>query len=200
MIGLLAGLSAAASVIILGLLLTKAKHYVRVGLIAASERDPILRSLRRRRRNRCIEREVPIVASMYVLCLKSGMNVRLATEAVSQNQHGELAKSLTVALSKCERGSRLADALVSTLPMEMPSVAALADALTCSERYGAPVSTVLERVARQVRRELTREAERRAKNLSVQLLFPVAGCTLPAFALLTVAPLIAGSIEMLAFF
>ena len=37
----------------------------------------------------------------------------------------------------------------------------------------------------------------REVGVPVKLLFPLVGCTLPAFALLTVAPLIAGAVRSL---
>ena len=40
-------------------------------------------------------------------------------------------------------------------------------------------------------------AEEAARRIPVKLLFPLVGCTLPAFALLTVAPLVAGALRSL---
>ena len=42
-----------------------------------------------------------------------------------------------------------------------------------------------------------REAEERARRLPVQLLFPLVVCVLPAFGLLAVVPLLAGSLPAL---
>jgi len=50
-----------------------------------------------------------------------------------------------------------------------------------------------------VRRDRRRKAEEAARRIPVKLLFPLVGCTLPAFALLTVAPLIAGAVRSLHF-
>ena len=70
-------------------------------------------------------------------------------------------------------------------------------ALVASERYGAPVAAGLERLAGEVRRDRRRRAEEAARRVPVKLLFPLVGCTLPAFGLLTVAPLIAGALRAL---
>ena len=66
-----------------------------------------------------------------------------------------------------------------------------------SERYGAPLGAGLERLADEVRRDRRRRAEEAARRIPVKLLFPLVGCVLPAFALLTVAPLVAGALGSL---
>ncbi|MDP9387533.1 MAG: hypothetical protein M3Q48_06280, partial [Actinomycetota bacterium] len=55
----------------------------------------------------------------------------------------------------------------------------------------------LERLAAEVRRQRLRQAEEAARRVPVLLLFPLVLCVLPAFALLTVAPLIAGALREL---
>src|SRR4051812_1318732 len=53
------------------------------------------------------------------------------------------------------------------------------------------------RLAAAARRSRQRRAEEAARKLPVQLLFPLVVCILPAFGLLTVAPLIAGGLRAL---
>ncbi|HET9442168.1 MAG TPA: type II secretion system F family protein, partial [Acidimicrobiales bacterium] len=72
-----------------------------------------------------------------------------------------------------------------------PLVAALVDA----ERYGAPLAAALDRVADAARLARQRAAEEEARRVPVKLLFPLVACILPAFGLLTVAPLIAGGLR-----
>ena len=66
--------------------------------------------------------------------------------------------------------------------------------LVASERYGVPLTEGLDRVAREARLERRRRAEERARRLPVLLLFPLVLCVLPAFGLLTVVPLLVGSL------
>jgi pilus assembly protein TadC len=56
----------------------------------------------------------------------------------------------------------------------------------------------LERVAEQARDVRRRHAEESARRVPVQLLFPLVACVLPAFVLLTVVPLLAGTLRSLA--
>ncbi|MBA3267134.1 MAG: type II secretion system F family protein, partial [Acidimicrobiia bacterium] len=79
------------------------------------------------------------------------------------------------------------------------AVRPLVAALVASERYGAPLVASLERLADEVRRDRRRRAEEAARKVPVKLLFPLVTCTLPAFGLLTVAPLIASAVRSLRF-
>ena len=85
----------------------------------------------------------------------------------------------------------------TTCPRAGEAARPLTAALVASERYGAPVVAGLERLAAEVRRDRRRRAEEAARRVPVKLLFPLVTCTLPAFALLTVAPLIAGTLGSL---
>ncbi|CEA09080.1 Bacterial type II secretion system protein F domain protein [Arthrobacter saudimassiliensis] len=70
---------------------------------------------------------------------------------------------------------------------------ALADlryALTYAAGSGAPAARVLQAQAAQLRRRRMRSLERRAAVLGVRLVLPLGLCALPAFAALTVLPLL----------
>ena len=64
-------------------------------------------------------------------------------------------------------------------------------------RHGSPLLPGLERVGVDARARRRRAAETRARRLPVLLLFPLVLCTLPAFGLLTVAPIVAGTLSSL---
>ena len=69
--------------------------------------------------------------------------------------------------------------------------------LAACERYGAPIGETLTRLAGDARAATRRRSETAIRRLPVQLVFPLVLCILPAFALLTVAPLIAGALHAL---
>jgi pilus assembly protein TadC len=77
------------------------------------------------------------------------------------------------------------------------AVRPLVAALAASERYGAPLADGLVCLADDARRLRRRRAEEAARRLPVTLLFPLVTCTLPAFGLLTVGPLIASAARSL---
>jgi tight adherence protein C len=78
-----------------------------------------------------------------------------------------------------------------------PGIRALAAALVDAERYGTALGPTLDRLAVDARMARHRRAEEAARRVPVKLLFPLVTCILPAFGLLTVAPLIAGGLRAL---
>ena len=78
------------------------------------------------------------------------------------------------------------------------AVRPLVDALVAAERYGAPLAAALDRVADDARTTRRRQREEAARRVPVKLLFPLVFCTLPAFALLTVVPVLLRSLPSFA--
>ncbi|MGQ7295212.1 type II secretion system F family protein [Quadrisphaera sp. KR29] len=71
-----------------------------------------------------------------------------------------------------------------------PAVDALRRALWIAEQTGAPVSALLRSSAEELRRGRQRAAALAAARLGVRVVAPLGLCTLPAFALLAVAPVL----------
>jgi tight adherence protein C len=151
----------------------------------------------RRRRAAALAAEVPDLVDLLVLAVGAGLTVSLAVAAVARRAPGGLAGELGRAAEEAALGRRLADALDDIPARAGEAVRPVVAALVASERYGAPVLSGLERLAGEVRRDRRRRAEEAARRVPVKLLFPLVGCTLPAFGLLTVAPLIAGALRAL---
>jgi hypothetical protein len=89
----------------------------------------------------------------------------------------------------CELGQSFDDALREVATRE-PGVRPLTDTLRTSARLGTPAAPALARLAVDVRSDLRRRAEARARTVPVRLCFPLVGCILPAFALLTIVPVV----------
>jgi tight adherence protein C len=150
-----------------------------------------------RRRREAVLAGLPEVVDLLVLAVGAGLNVPLAVAAVGRRAAGPVAGELRQAGADAARGGRLAD-LLDRLPARLgDEVRPLVTALVASERYGAPLGPGLERLATEVRRQRRRRAEEAARRAPVKLLFPLVLGTLPAFALLTVAPLVAGALRSL---
>jgi len=157
---------------------------------------------RRLRRNRAsapahLERDLPDLVDLLSLAVGAGLSVPAALPAVAPLAPDPLRPGLLAAADELAAG-RASDEVVAGLgqrwgPPARPLVHALADHL----RYGTPVLPALERVAAEARTARRRAAETRARRLPVLLLFPLVLCTLPAFGLLTVAPLVAGTFDSL---
>jgi tight adherence protein C len=153
----------------------------------------------RRTRAAAVVRDLPEAVDLLLLAVGAGLTVPLAVEAVARRGAGPVAAELEQVVAEVRLGRRLADAL-DEVPARLDGGEAtrpLVAALLASERYGAPLIDRLERLAAEVRADRRRRAEEAARRVPVQLLFPLVLCVLPAFALLTVAPLIAGALSSL---
>ncbi len=152
-----------------------------------------------RRRLAAIASDLPDIVDLLVLGVGAGLTVHLAVERVARRATGPLADELRQVVDDVALGRRLADALdVLPSPRRAGEAARpLVGALLASERYGAPLAASLGRLADEVRRDRRRRAEEAARKIPVKLLFPLVTCTLPAFGLLTVAPLIASALRSL---
>lgn len=141
--------------------------------------------------------ELPDVVDLFSLAVGAGLTAHLATDLVADHAAGTIAVALADARRRVRLGEPLADALErATAPLGDP-VRPLVAAVVASDRYGAPLAPSLALVARDARLARRRAAEEAARKVPVKLLFPLVLCTLPAFALLTVVPLLAGSLRSL---
>lgn len=144
-----------------------------------------------------VARDLPDVVDLLTLAVGAGLSVPAALPVVAPVAPATLRPDLAAVAEAVAHG-RPADEAVARLAEHWgsparPLVHALADHL----RYGTPLLPALERVGTESRAGRRRAAETRARKLPVLLLFPLVLCTLPAFGLLTVAPLVAGTFDSL---
>jgi len=159
---------------------------------------PVWRARRRRAGERgVVARAMPEVVDLFAVAVGAGLTVPLAVAAVGARVDGAFGVALRGATSSIAAGRRCADALDDVAADLGADARPLLDALRASERYGAPLSDALLRIAGEVRADRRRRAEEAARRVPVQLLFPLVTCVLPAFALLAVAPLLAGTLGSL---
>lgn len=157
----------------------------------------IARRRRRLRATAAVRRQLPEVVDLLAVSTAAGATVRLAVEAVARRTAGPVGVELRAVVARVHGGRRLADEL-GDLPVRLgEDVRPLVAALVASDRDGAPLGAGLERLAVELRHDRRRRAEAAARRVPVKLLFPLVACILPAFALLTVAPLLAGALSAL---
>jgi tight adherence protein B len=123
------------------------------------------------------------------MAVAAGLTPYLALEVVARSTPAPVAGPLADALSAARGGLRLADALDAEAA-RTPGLAPLLALLAAAERSGAPVAASLARVAVSTRAQARRRAMARARTVPVRLLFPLVFLVLPAFLLLTVAPVV----------
>lgn len=158
-----------------------------------------LTSRHQRRRRAAIATDLPDVVDLLSLAVGAGLSVALAVREVGRRGTGPVAVELRRACAEVALGRRLADTLDDLVHPRRggEAVRGLVAALVACERYGAPLVPALHRLSLEVRADRRRSAEEAARKIPVKLLFPLVTCTLPAFALLTVAPLIASAVRSL---
>jgi tight adherence protein C len=139
----------------------------------------------------------PDVVDLFLLAVDGGCNPRLAVEAVATWSAGPWRDALQVVVGRIAQGERLGTALGALTTRLGEPARRLVVALLDAEHYGVALVPSLERLAAESAVERRRRAEERARRVPVHLLFPLVFCTLPAFVLLTVVPLLAGTLPTL---
>mgnify|MGYP003338599682 CR=1 FL=1 len=93
------------------------------------------------------------------------------------------------------RGHRLAEALPELVTAFGPIAVPFTEAIIAAELDGLPLAPVVERVSADVRAERVRLHDIAVRRLPVRLTLPLVAFTLPAFALLTVAPMVLTAVQ-----
>lgn len=78
-----------------------------------------------------------------------------------------------------------------------PQLGPLGRTLARAAETGAPVSAAMHQLAEDLREEARLAVEARARSVGVSAALPLGGCLLPAFVLVGVVPLVAGSLGVL---
>jgi tight adherence protein C len=152
---------------------------------------------RLRRRDAAIVDQLPDVIDLLRLTTYAGLPVSAAIAGIGDRPGGPVGAALAGARGLLSRGATTGEVLAALLAGCGPAIRPLVDALADHDRYGTPLGPVLDRVAIDCRLRRRRAAEEAARRLPVTLLFPLVLTTLPAFALLTIAPLLVGSFSSL---
>lgn len=158
--------------------------------------------LRRRRRDAAavrasVVRELPDVIDLFSLAVTAGLNVHLAVEAVAGSHSGVVAAAFADARAMASRGIRLHIALALVTDRLGDPVRPLVAVLSATDLGPDQTGAQLAVAASDARLDRRRHGEAEARRIPVRLLFPLVLCVLPAFALLTVVPVIVGSLGSL---
>lgn len=147
---------------------------------------------------RAVVLALPDVVDLLLVAARAGLTVPLAVDAVATRlgPRDPFAAGLGEVRRQVGLGVRWGDALGALHALGEP-VRALVAVLTAAERDGAPLGAPLAAVVEDARLARRRAAEQEARRLPVQLLFPLVTCILPAFGLLTVVPVLAGTLSSL---
>jgi tight adherence protein C len=167
--------------------------------VAAVARRRWAAARQRRRAGDAVKAALPDVVDLLAVAIGAGLTPTLAIRHLATLTPEPFAAAFAEVDRRVARGQRVADALGALIEALGEPIRPVVAAITGTERYGAPLSPTLDLLGHEARRERRRQAEERARTLPVKLCFPLVGCILPAFVLLTIAPLIAGALHSLAY-
>ncbi len=166
-------------------------------IVVAYLRPRVARARGRRQRDERIARNFPDFVELLVVTIGAGCTPVQAFHELAAHATPVLRPVLVEIDRRVADGARFADA-VGHLPTALGPIAqSLADGLALADRYGTPVGPMLDRLASDGRAQRRRNAETAARQLPIRLSFPLVGCTLPSFVLLTIVPLMAGTFSSL---
>ena len=155
---------------------------------------PVWRGRRRRQEVAgAAGRALPEVIDLFSVAVGAGLTVPLAVAAVGTRAAEPFAGAFATVTSRVASGRRCSDALDDVAGDLGPDARSASSSGRASERYGASLGDALLRLSDEVRADRRRRAEAAVRRVPVRLLFPLVTCVLPAFGLLTVAPLLAGT-------
>jgi tight adherence protein C len=141
------------------------------------------------------QRQLPDAIDMLVLGIRAGLTPAQAFVELGRLLPLPIGSHVAEVVRRYSTGERFADALTALHSAPQSMLRPLATALARAERYGEPLAPVLDRLSDEARRERRRQAESSARQLPVRMCFPLACCTLPAFVILTIVPLLAGTLS-----
>ena len=134
---------------------------------------------------------------LLVLCIRAGMLPIEAMRVAGTHVGPAVRVAFGAVLEQVGTGTRFADALESLPRLLGPQALLLADTLAAADRDGLPLAPVLERLSVESRAQRRRDADARARQLPVRLAFPLVLCSLPAFVLLAVTPMLIAALSAL---
>jgi Flp pilus assembly protein TadB len=134
-------------------------------------------------------------AELVVIALRAGELPAAAIEWVSLGGDPLVRPAFTAVVVAHRRGRRLAEALHELVEICGPVAVPFTEAIAAAELDGLPLAPVIERISADVRAERTRLHDIAVRRLPVRLTLPLVACTLPAFALLTVTPMVIAAVQ-----
>jgi Flp pilus assembly protein TadB len=148
----------------------------------------------RRRRDRLTE-ALPYVVDLMAACLAVGDSPGGALDRVASAVDDPMCSELRAVAARLRLG---ADSVAVWREVSRhPQLGPLGRCLLRATESGAPVSEAMTRLAEDVRRDSRAEVEARARAVGVRATAPLGVCLLPAFVVVGVVPLVAGSVSVL---
>jgi Flp pilus assembly protein TadB len=148
-----------------------------------------------RRRRQQLEAAVPHAVDLMAACLAAGLSPGAGLEEIRAVVGEPLSQELTGVARRLELG--VDPATVWRDVAAHPQLGGLGRTMSRAVESGASVSEAMQRLADDLRARGRAQVETRARAVGVKAALPLGGCLLPAFILVGVVPLVAGSLAFL---
>ena len=146
------------------------------------------------RRKRAIERALPNVLDLMVVCVEAGLGLDQTVIQAAQElrlAHPELCGELAMVNLELRAGKRRVEALHNLGDRTgVEDVKRLVAVLVQTDRFGTSIAQSLRGHADYLRVMARQRAEERAAKLAVKLVFPIFFCVLPSLFVVTIGPVI----------
>jgi tight adherence protein C len=188
----------AAFILLFGLLWRPGLVLVPLIGVAGVRVPDLVLARRARRRQERIAAGVADLVELLLATTEAGLGPSVALRRTGEVVKGPLGEEVRAAVREVELGMPWQLAMEHLVDRtDVPSLRALAVALTRSQRLGSAVGVTLRRVMDELRRDRRLRAEEMARKAPLKMLFPLVFLILPAFLLLTVGPVVLATIRSL---
>ncbi len=177
-----------AAVVVLGVFAGLLALLAVLAVIAARLRS------RRRERQLLIDRGLPDVIDLLSLVVSAGRPVSLGFADVCPRLPEPYRTEFARVLRRSAAGEPFAESVRQLRHRIGPQVNAVVHAVVAAEMDGAPLEPALLRAGDEAQRRRRVRAEEAARRVPVAMLFPLVFCILPSFCLLTIVPVLLGSL------
>ena len=134
-------------------------------------------------------------ADLALSAARAGLTAHQVVAVLCRYGPSSVAAPLTTAVQQAAGGRLLADTLAEVPGHGGEPLRPLVTALAAGLRTGGPLVPGLDAAAADARRAHAQAAALAARRVSVQLLFPLVVCVLPAFVVLGLVPLLVASLQ-----
>lgn len=165
---------------------------VPAGVVMVSTRR---RRSRARRHAEVIRRGLPEVVDLIALGVSAGLTARDALARTVDWVPEPFVAAFTEVGRRVDGGVSFVDAIIDLTATLGDPVRPLVTVIAAAERDGASLAPALERAGDEARRRRRVDTEEAARRIPVAMLFPLVTCVLPAFALLTVVPILISTLS-----
>jgi Flp pilus assembly protein TadB len=148
-----------------------------------------------RRRREQLAASVPHVVDLMASCLAAGLSPDGAVEQIAAAVDPPISDELAALAARLRLG---VDPVTVWRDLAgHPQLGGLGRSIARAVDSGASVSEAMQRLAEDLRRRTRADVEARARAVGVKAAIPLGVCLLPAFVLVGVVPLVAGSVSVL---